>query len=700
MAVLAKIRQRSILLILIIALALFSFVLADLIQSGGFSRDTNNVGSVNGEDISFQEFRLTVENIQKNMNNRTSAIGAVNYVWDEEVKKIIVKEQYEKLGLKIGKDHLLKIMQEDQSIGQNPMFLNDAGQFDKTKFNAYIASIKSMGNDQWNAWLKYEEQVEKVALERMYFNLINAGIGTTINEAKLSYKLENDRVDFEYVAYPLANINDSEVTVSNSEIESYIKKNEKKFKADASKNIEYVLIEEKPSAEDIAEVNKKMTEILNGRQVFDATTNTTKTIPAFKEATNVIEFVNTYSDVKYDSTYISKNDLPAGHQDQIFNLPVNGIYGPFEVNDYSYVTRLLSRKPNAQVKASHILLAYTGAMRANPNVKRTKEEAKAKADELFAQVSQNSDSFAMVAATNSDDSSAGNGGDLGYFSEGMMVKPFNDFVFNNAVGKIGVVETDFGYHVIKVTEKQDAVRLATIGLKIEASEATNDQVYNTVSNFEMKASEGDFNKVAKDMKLEVKKAENLKVMDEYISGIGEQREIIKWIFNKDSEIGNTKKFNVPNGFVVAKIISERAEGLQTAKEAEGVVKPILIKQKKLAIAKSKIKGDFASIQKQAGVVSGVANNLSVASPFIPNIGPEAKVVAVAISTAIGKESEIIEGQNGIYKVKTIMVNKAPELPEYSNYAIKEKSKRGDISGQLFNALKKNAEITDNRHLFY
>lgn len=700
MAVLAKIRQRSILLILIIALALFSFVLADLIQSGGFSRDTNNVGSVNGEDISFQEFRLTVENIQKNMNNRTSAIGAVNYVWDEEVKKIIVKEQYEKLGLKIGKDHLLKIMQEDQSIGQNPMFLNDAGQFDKTKFNAYIASIKSMGNDQWNAWLKYEEQVEKVALERMYFNLINAGIGTTINEAKLSYKLENDRVDFEYVAYPLANINDSEVTVSNSEIESYIKKNEKKFKADASKNIKYVLIEEKPSAEDIAEVNKKMTEILNGRQVFDATTNTTKTIPAFKEVTNVIEFVNTYSDVKYDSTYISKNDLPAGHQDQIFNLPVNGIYGPFEVNDYSYVTRLLSRKPNAQVKASHILLAYTGAMRANPNVKRTKEEAKAKADELFAQVSQNSDSFAMVAATNSDDSSAGNGGDLGYFSEGMMVKPFNDFVFNNAVGKIGVVETDFGYHVIKVTEKQDAVRLATIGLKIEASETTNDQVYNTVSNFEMKASEGDFNKVAKDMKLEVKKAENLKVMDEYISGIGEQREIIKWIFNKDSEIGNTKKFNVPNGFVVAKIISERAEGLQTAKEAEGVVKPILIKQKKLAIAKSKIKGDFASIQKQAGVVSGVANNLSVASPFIPNIGPEAKVVAVAISTAIGKESEIIEGQNGIYKVKTIMVNKAPELPEYSNYAIKEKSKRGDISGQLFNALKKNAEITDNRHLFY
>lgn len=700
MAVLAKIRQRSILLILIIALALFSFVLADLIQSGGFNRESNNVGSVNGEDISFQEFRFTVENIQKNMNNRTSAIGAVNYVWDEEVKKIIIKEQYEKLGLKVGKDHLLKIMQEDQNIGQNPMFLNETGKFDKAKFNAYIASIKTAGNDQWNAWKKFEEQVEKVALERMYFNLINSGIGVTINEAKLSYKLENDKVDFEYVAYPIANIKDTEVKVSTSDIESYIKKNEKKFKTEDSKGIDYVLIEEKASAEDIAEVNKKITEILNGREVFDAATNTTKTIPAFKDAPNAEEFVNMYSDVKYDSTYISKNNLPAGHQDQIFNLPVNGIYGPFEFNGYTYVTRLLGRKPNAQVKASHILLAYTGAMRANPNVKRTKEEAKTKADELFNQVNQNPDSFAMLAATNSDDSSAGNGGDLGYFSEGMMVKPFNDFVFNNPVGKIGIVETDFGYHVIKVTEKQDAVQLATIGLLLEASEATSDKIYNTVSNFEMKATEGDFNKVAKEMKLEVKKAENIKVMDEFIPGIGENREIVKWAFSDDSKIGSTKKFNVSNGFVVAKITSEKAKGLQTAKEAESLVKPILIKQKKLALAKSRIKGDFASIQKQTGVISGVANNLSVSSPFIPNVGPEAKVVAVALNTAIGKESDIIEGQNGVYKIKTIIVNKAPELPEYSNYASKEKSKRGDISGQLYNALKNNADIKDNRHLFY
>ncbi len=697
MAVLAKIRQRSILLILIIALALFSFILADLIQSGGFNRESNNIGTVNGEDISLQEFRLTVENVQKGMKGN-NASAAVNYVWDEEIRRIIVKEQYEKLGLRASKDYLLKIMQEDQSIGQNPMFMNDAGKFDKAKFNEYIASIKAMGADQWNQWLKYESQVEKVALERMYFNLINSGVNTTRNEAKMAYQFENDKVDFQFAGIPLSSIKDDEVKVSEAEIEEYIKKNEKKFKAEASKNLEYVLIEEKASQEDIAEVNNKMNAIINGKEEFDASTGTNKMIPAFKDVTNVEEFVNKYSDVKYDSTYIAKNNLPANHAEQIFNLPINSVYGPFEDNGYSYITRLLSRKPNSQVKASHILLAYKGAMKASAT--RSKEEAKAKADEIFAQVSTNPDLFPVLASTNSDDSSSGNGGDLGYFGEGMMVKPFNDFVFSNPVGKIGIVETEFGYHIIKVTEKQDAVKLATIAIKVEASESTSDKIYNTATNFEMKATEGDFNKVAKSMNLEVKKAENIKIMDEFIASLGSNREIVKWIYNEETAIGNVKKFNVTGGFAIVKLVSSREKGLQTAKEAESVVKPILINKKKLAIAKSKLNGNVDALIAKYPTTSGTATALSISSPFIPNSGPEAKVVAIAFNTPIGKDSEAIEGQNGAYKIKVLNTTKAPELPDYTSYITKEKSKRQDISGSIFNALKEKAEIKDNRHLFY
>ena len=125
----------------------------------------------------------------------------------------------------------------------------------------------------------------------------------------------------------------------------------------------------------------------------------------------------------------------------------------------------------------------------------------------------NPSSFLMLALTNSDDSSAQQGGDLGYFSQGQMVKPFNDFVFNNPVGKIGLVETDFGFHIINITDKQDAVRLATIAQKIEPSDATTDKAYQKAVKFEMDANEKDFEKVAKEAKLTLNPPVKAKAID-------------------------------------------------------------------------------------------------------------------------------------------------------------------------------------------
>jgi peptidyl-prolyl cis-trans isomerase D len=139
------------------------------------------------------------------------------------------------------------------------------------------------------------------------------------------------------------------------------------------------------------------------------------------------------------------------------NLPAGQVFGPY-MNGKDYcITKAMGRKSGTSAKASHILISYEGTQVPNKKEKRTKEQAKAKAESLLAQVQANPSSFLMLALTNSDDSSAQQGGDLGYFSPGQMVKPFNDFVFNNSVGKIGLVETDFGFHIINVTDKQDAV---------------------------------------------------------------------------------------------------------------------------------------------------------------------------------------------------------------------------------------------------
>ncbi|HRN44305.1 MAG TPA: peptidyl-prolyl cis-trans isomerase, partial [Flavobacterium sp.] len=157
---------------------------------------------------------------------------------------------------------------------------------------------------------------------------------------------------------------------------------------------------------------------------------------------NAIDFVNSNSDVPYDSTYIAKKDLPAVDADKLFNLAPGAVYGPYVFGDYYCISKSMGMKPGVNAKASHILIGYEGTQVPNQKEKRTKEQAKAKAESILAQVIANPDSFLMLAFTSSDDSSAQQGGDLGYFGPNQMVKPFNDFVFNNSIGRVGLVETD------------------------------------------------------------------------------------------------------------------------------------------------------------------------------------------------------------------------------------------------------------------
>ena len=167
-------------------------------------------------------------------------------------------------------------------------------------------------------------------------------------------------------------------------------------------------------------------------------------------------------------------------------------------------TKLVSVKtlPDS-VKASHILLAYIGATRANPEVTRTKEEAEAKAKELLKEAKKSGIVFSELARDNSDGPSAPQGGDLGYFQRGVMVPEFNDFAFNNNVGTIGLVETDFGFHIIKVDDKEDVVQVATVTRKIVASEQTINTSFTEATKFEMKTTddESDFSTIDKKVEL-------------------------------------------------------------------------------------------------------------------------------------------------------------------------------------------------------
>lgn len=701
MAILSKIRQRSILLVLIIALALFSFVLADVIKSGGFSGGSNNVGSINGTKFEYQEFMSKVANVEKQQQG-ISSTQALNSVWEQEVRKTLLSEQYDKIGLLLGKEQLMSVIKSDPQLSQSPQFLNAAGKFDDKKFAEYINSLQSAPDQtQWNQWKAYEVQIEDFAKEQMYNTLIKSSVYTTKAEGKLKYERDNNKVDFDYVALAFSTVSDDQVKVTDEEIIAYMKKNPKKYKSDNTRSIEYVLVENKPSAADEAAMKSKIDGFINGKT--EMVNGDNETIPSFASATNLADYVNKYSEIKFDSTYVAKKDINPQFAEQLYALAPGQVYGPYTDNGYSKLTRVAGRKSGATAKVSHILIAYKGAMQAAPSVKLTKEEAKAKAEGLLTQVNANPSSIAMLAMMNSDDQgSKQNGGVYDNVAPKQMVKPFDDFLFGNPVGKTGVVETDFGFHVMKVDAKYDAVLLATVALKVQPSEKTEDVNYNKALKVETDAMTNGLEKAAKTSGLKIAPVVSVKAYDENVANLGLQRQIVTWAFNDDTNINDVKRFDIANlGFAIVKLKSKNDDGLLPLELAKQSVEPLIKNEKKAAILKKKMTGTtLEAISKATGSTISPAVGASMASPVIPNLGYEPKVIGAALGLASGKTSKVIEGNSGLFMVRTKVLTKAPAVKDFKTQIDQlNQQTKGSAPFRVIQGLKDKADIVDNRGKF-
>ena len=687
MAILAKIRQRSILLISIIALSLFAFVAQDLFRKGNFSQSSKDVGSVNGENILFQTFNEKVNNLEKSRQG-TSNIQAVNQVWDQEVSLALVNAEIKKLGIRAGEKQIVEGLKNNQNIGGNKQFQDEKGVFSLAKLQEYFKS--NPGNDE--IYKNAQTEAAGNAKIQIYFALLKGGFNTTKADGKAKYEMETNKVSFDFIAVPFSSIKDDKVKVSDDELVTFMKTNEKKYKAEEIREISYVLIEDKASATDEAEVKNEVNTLLVGKPG--------DSLGGFNTTNKVVEFVNEYSDTPYDSTYVAKKDLPAAVAEQLYNLPQGQTFGPYMNGKMYSVSKSMGKKSGIAAKASHILISYEGTQVPNKKEKRTKEQAKAKAEALFAQISANPSSFMMSAFTASDDSSSQQGGDLGYFKQGQMVKPFNDFVFNNPVGKIGLVETDFGFHIINITDKQDGVRLATLSRKISASEKTTNDLYTQATTFEMKANDKTFDVAAKELKLTVPPVVKFKILDENVGALGNQRQIVRWAFSKDAKIGAIKRFELANvGQVIATVTKVNPKGLLSIEDAKIQVLPIVRNKKKAEMIKAKMKGSLEAIAKANATGVQVATDLTMQNATLPNAGQEYKVVGTAFSTAVNKTSSPIEGNAGIYIVRTKTVVKAPKLTDLTPFVAKVKQQNANAANGVMAALKSDADIDDNRRLF-
>ncbi|WP_027137203.1 peptidylprolyl isomerase [Gaetbulibacter saemankumensis] len=703
MAVLNKIRQRSLFLIIVIALALFSFVLADLFTKGNaFSQQSQNiVGTINGKDINREEFLQKVEEAQRNAGASATNTQIINRVWEQEVRQAVLESQFEKLGITIEKDQMRDLLKT--ALASSPEFLNEAGLFDEAKLNEYIANLKETSPIGFQSWVNYEKSLATNGLQQNYYNMVKAGLTGTLAEGKVEYNLEGDKVDLKYVQVAYSSIADSLVEVSKSDISSYISNNKKQYEVEASRDIRYVKFNEVASVEDEDAIKEELVGLLNDREEYNNLTKESETVKGFLSTTEDAEFVNSHSDIKFDERFVFKSSLSSTFADSIFKLNKGETYGPYKDNGYYKISKVVAVKqiPDS-AKVRHILIPFLGSRSAAQDVTQTEDEAKATADSLLAVIKNDRSKFPeLVKEFSSDQGSVEKEGRYDWHPYNTMVPEFNDFEFEGNVGDLGVVKTVFGFHIIEIEgqkEKSKAIQVATLARKIEPSEATIDKVFRDASSFEIAVADGDFEEVAKESSLTVRPVNGVKVLDENIPGVGNQRNIVRWAFNEETKVGAVKRFNVSNGYVVAQLVEKHKEGLMSVEDASASVLPIIRKEKKAEMIKDRISvstlEDLAAAE-NTSVRTAAAVNMK--NPTLSGAGREPIVVGAAFGLNEGETSDLIVGEKGIYMIQVTKITPAVELDNYQAAANRvEQQKMSVVTSKLYNALKEAAEIEDNR----
>jgi len=715
MAVLNKIRQRSIFLIIIIALALFSFIIGDIFQNlGSSSKSQTVVATINGEDIERDAFMNQVENIQRQSGGSVTNTQAMNRVWDQEVRNKVMQTQYDALGISIERDYMRQLLK--QNLGTFDEFKNEAGLFDEDKLNEFIANLKAIAPESttlngnpvnYKAWTDFEQSISQTGVQQTYFNLVKAGVVGTLTEGELEYQLENDKVDLKYVQIPYSSIPDSVVTVKKSDITNYIKKFPKKYKVEASRNLVYVQFKETASLEDEQTIKANLAGLIEDKVEFNEAAKANETVVGFKNTSDPKAFVNANSSSKFNDDFVFESKLPNAQADSLKALSLNEVFGPYKDGTSYKLSKLIAKKMIADsAKVRHILIPFIGATRADASVTKTDAQAKTTADSIYKVLRSKRSKFKSLLSLSSDKVSNEKEGEIEFAYTDGFAKEFKAYAFENPKGSLGVVKTDFGYHIIEVLSqgaKKQAYKIATIVQEIEPSIKTIDEVFKNKSKFEIAVANADFNEVAKENNYTTVPVSSIKELDETIPGLGVQRSIVKWAFEDGVEVGDFKSFNTSGGgFVVAKITAVNEAGLMSTENASVTALPEIRKEMKAALIKNRVTATtldaIASAENQTVKTASAVN---MKNPTLSGAGREPRVVGTAFGLEEGETSKLIVGNNGVYAVQLIKSTPADALPNYQADANRVgQAKSNAVNSQLYNALKDAAEIEDYRATFY
>ena len=707
MAAIEKIRRRSGLLIAIIGLALLAFVLQDLFQSTGRHREFN-VAVVDGEKIPYNDFEdlknKNLENMKRSYGGNLSSsqtYSVYNNTLEQMIKDHIMNKEYDAIGMNVSSDELY-----DQFLGEEPHqwvvqnFSDANGNFDREGLQNFMQNLDQYPIENRNQWVDFENAIKENRLENKFNNLIKASYFVPAKLAQKYYENKNVKATADVIALRYSKIADSTVVVTDKDNKKFYEENKYRFETDEARGIEYIVFDIKPSAQD----NQDARQYVDGLKRDFTTTD------------NAISFVNANSDQRYDSTWMARKDVPASIESAIFD---NGnqpgfVFGPyFDDNAYGLVRIIDLQNRADSLKASHILIAYNGALRSEDTL-TTKEEAKMRADSIANVLKKNTkkpELFEELATKFSGDKgSAEKGGDLDWFTDGVMVYNFNEFVMNNPVGTIGVVETPFGYHVIKVTgktEMQPKARLAFIKHEVTPSTKTYQDIFAQANKFVTENRTYDqFNAAIEAQGLTKRSQPRLNASTYQITGIDNPRQIVRWAFDDKTKKGDVSSiFELDNMFVVAALTDVIPEGYAPLEKVLEQSKYQILNLKKGEAAVEKMKAcgnDYDRMVKELGAEEASVSDVNIESRVLSNFGVEADIVGTIMGMKEGEVVGPIAGNSSAFIIKNVKVQPAEATTDYSNI-LREKTAQFNnkvLNNSVYNALRNNVKIEDNRARFY
>ena len=669
MAVIQKIRERYAKLAgAVIGLSLVAFIVSEGVNGtfGNFFGNNNSVAKVNGESIDSREYaQLTKDYISLSevfrKGQRLSEEEQAQLrqqVLEQLVTEKITEKECAKLGIVVSdaeQKDMVSGANPDQAVQQFFTTIFQVQQFDARMVKEFETQVKKTDEpklqelgQQWEALKKF---IVRARLTQKYNALLAGSAYTPKAISAENNKLAGQMAGFRYVKIPLTAIPDAQAPVTDADLKAYMNAHKAQYETDQpTRAIDYVTYDVKPGSDDTAKALGTLQKIRD----------------EFAMVANNEAFVNRNSEERYAAgAYVNKARYMSPMADTILKGAVGTVYGPFfDAGNYKLVKVVERKELPDSVKAQHILIAISQGAN-QPGA--TDTIAHQRADSIFAAIKAGANFDSLAAKYSDDPGSKVMGGDLGYFGYGKMVPEFNEASFMGAKGDLKEVKTQFGWHIIRITDQKafaPAVQLATITKALNIGAKADQTQFARANEFAGRNRTGaSFDAAIKQGGLNKKIADALKPGDYIIPGLGASREVVRWAYSaKPGEVSDP--IHLDNRYVVAKLAAVADAGMKSLDAATKTQLEATVRaEKKAKMLADKYKGakSLDAVAQQAGQLVQTADSISGTASFTQGIGYEPKVIGYAFNAQLqpGAVSPAITGREGVFFISLTHRNAAP-----------------------------------------